>query len=662
MGCSFITTVREATNALLKVREGPNIFSSTGCLFNQIHYTVIKDVMCQPRWSYRQEKTVNKILGSYATQLKMRGIIWKELQFETNENDVPIPKVEASYNGPNDLSLAEIDGRQFLILKSPKSFKDKAKEVPHCIWMPEQRVHRYPVLDDVLEAFEPMIKSREVRPSLDVYKLYNALKTSKPVKDQIKEIKQGKVPPIPVPLKSEPYNHQKIAFASASLLPQFGLFMEQGTGKSMVAVAVAGHRYLRKQVKRLLVIAPLSVIPVWGLEFKKHANFAARIVPLGSEYDLDDKRRILKQWKDSDGLQVIVINYESSWRLVEELAKWVAGGMIILDESQKIKNAQAKQTKGCINLSRVAPYRMILTGTPVTEGPTDFFSQFKFLNKSIFGSSFRKFQEEYCTMGGFQHREVVSYKNLEKLAERAHSIGFRCTKAECLDLPEAVDQIQYCYMNEGKKIYDDMNEEMVAVVQGKKITAPIVLAQILRLQQITGGFLPKRNQQGEVQILETGKEKLNLLQSVVEDFTKKEKIVIFARFIPEIKAIEQLMKRMGRNPVLLYGDTKDRGKVVADFQGDSSVDTIIIQIQTGGLGITLTAASIAIFYSMSYSYADYEQAKARIHRIGQTKSVTYIHLIAKNTIDEDVFDAVKGKRDVAQLVVDKYKGYIVEKQ
>jgi SNF2 family DNA or RNA helicase len=107
---------------------------------------------------------------------------------------------------------------------------------------------------------------------------------------------------------------------------------------------------------------------------------------------------------------------------------------------------------------------------------------------------------------------------------------------------------------------------------------------------------------------------------------------------------------------MLTGATKNRGDVVDQFQEDPNTSTIIIQIQTGGLGITLTSAATAIFYSMNFSYADYEQAKARIHRIGQTRSVNYIHLIAEGTVDEDILYAVQHKKDVATLVVDKLKG------
>jgi len=157
-------------------------------------------------------------------------------------------------------------------------------------------------------------------------------------------------------------------------------------------------------------------------------------------------------------------------------------------------------------------------------------------------------------------------------------------------------------------------------------------------------------------VVPVGTEKLDLLTSILEDMPRTEKVVIFARFIPEIEAIAQVSRDLGRGTVTLTGATKNRGDVVDQFQEDPNTSTIIIQIQTGGLGITLTSAATAIFYSMNFSYADYEQAKARIHRIGQTRSVNYIHLIAEGTVDEDILYAVQHKKDVATLVVDKLKG------
>jgi len=302
---------------------------------------------------------------------------------------------------------------------------------------------------------------------------------------------------------------------------------------------------------------------------------------------------------------------------------------------------------------------MILTGTPVTQSPTDFFSQYKFLDSSIFGTSFRRFQNEYCVMGGWQGKEVIGYRNLDQLAQRAHSVAYRVTKAEALDLPPVTDQVQYCYLNESRSVYQQMEQNFTAkLAEGAVIDAPIVITQLLRLQQITGGFLPTRDEfDNPTGVAPVGTEKLDLLKSILEEMPPTKKVVIFARFIPEIKAIAQISQDLGRGTVTLTGATKNRGEVVDQFQENPDISTIVIQIQTGGLGITLTAASTAIFYSMNFSYADYEQAKARIHRIGQAhSSVNYIHLLAEGTVDEDILYAVQQKKDVATLVVDKLKG------
>src|SRR5690606_15945839 len=151
----------------------------------------------------------------------------------------------------------------------------------------------------------------------------------------------------------------------------------------------------------------------------------------------DKKVDLIHNWETGEGLHVIVVNYESTWRLEDDLLKW-RPDMIICDESQKIKNARAKQSKSIIKLGRKAKYKLILTGTPVTQNPLDLFSQYQFLEPSIFGNSFVRFRDRYAVMGGFNNYEIVRFQNLEELAEKAHSVAYRVTKEEALDLPDIV--------------------------------------------------------------------------------------------------------------------------------------------------------------------------------------------------------------------------------
>ena len=136
------------------------------------------------------------------------------------------------------------------------------------------------------------------------------------------------------------------------------------------------------------------------------------------------------------------------------------------------------------------------------------------------------------------------------------------------------------------------------------------------------------------------------------------KVVVFARFVPEIDAIAQMLRKKQIGYSLIKGDVKDRAEQVEMFQADPDTKVFVGQIQTTGMGLTLTAGSVCVYYSLDFSFSNYQQSMARVRRIGQTKRGVYIHLVAKNTIDEKVMAALKQKGDVAKVLVDDYKKLI----
>jgi SNF2 family DNA or RNA helicase len=422
-----------------------------------------------------------------------------------------------------------------------------------------------------------------------------------------------------------------------------------GCGKSLTAIAIAGARFHRGEIRRLLVIAPTSVVPVWPREFAIHADFPHEVRSL--EGPTAKRKKILASWKpDDEQLQVAVINYEAVWRMDGSIDRW-GPDMIILDESQRIKNPRAKQSREIHRLGKTVPYRMILTGTPVSNSPIDFFSQYKFLDTEVFGTNFYAFRNRYAVMGGFEEKEIVAYKNLGELTEKAHRIACRVTKAEALDLPETTDQMLFCELErEAGKVYRDVADESMAELEQGTVTAHNVLTRLLRLSQIAGGYVQDEN--GAVHAV--SKAKLKLLEEVLDDLMAAgKKAVVFTRFLPEITAIQKMLAKKAIGSVTITGSTRERGALVERFQEDPACPIFLGQIQTVREGLTLTAADTAIFYSLDYSYANYSQAKSRIHRISQKKRCTYIHLITKATVDEHVIKALGDKRNLADLVVDK---------
>lgn len=238
--------------------------------------------------------------------------------------------------------------------------------------------------------------------------------------------------------------------------------------------------------------------------------------------------------------------------------------------------------------------------------------------------------------------------------KRLHSIAFRATKAECLDLPETTDIVRYVELESAAmKIYRDLVMDSYAELGKGEVTVTNILTRLLRLSQITGGFIGD-DEGGPVQRVSTAKEEA--LGDIVEDVLQSgKKLVVMARFIPEIKAICRLLEKKDIRYSLLMGGVKDREEQVAAFQNDPEVQVFVGQIATAGLGVTLTAASTMVFYSLDYSMSNFEQAKARIHRVGQKENCTYLYLTAKGTVDEKVLKALRDKADLARMLVDDYR-------
>jgi len=448
-------------------------------------------------------------------------------------------------------------------------------------------------------------------------------------------------------VRAKPYSHQKEAFSIATDLDQSALIMEQGTGKTLPAIAAIGYRHSQGEVNRVLVICPATVSTVWEDEFEKNALFDYELLNL-VDLKTEKRKQLLNQAKGP--LQVAVINYESSWREIDLLLKWKPE-MIILDESQKVKNGKKKQSKAAHKLGKLANFKMILTGTPVSQGPLDMWSQYRFLSSEIFGRRFVPFRERYAIMGGYMNHKVVGYQRLRELTRKVYSIAYRVTRDEALDLPPTIDQdLKVTLSSEALKVYKQMERDfIIGFRNGDYATAPIILTQLLRLQQITGGFITTEKHN----TVKIDSAKLNVVRELLEDLPSTKKVVIFARFIPEVDALMAITKELDIPAVKLTGevDNRERGRLIKEFQTNPRLRVFIAQIQTGGLGITLTAADTAIFYSTTFSFADYEQSKARLHRIGQHHPVTYIHLITGGTIDEEIIQVIRDKEKMADKVL-----------
>ena len=353
-------------------------------------------------------------------------------------------------------------------------------------------------------------------------------------------------------------------------------------------------------------------------------------------------------------LQVLVINYESAWRMEKELAEW-RPDMIVCDEGHKIKTHNIAASKAMHRLAGKAKYRLLLTGTVITNKPIDVFSQYKFCDPAIYGNSFYQFRNRYFDMVGFGGYTPVMKRSMEgEFTERLHSIAFRATKAECLDLPEFTDIVQRIDLEpQAMRIYRQLVRDSYAELAEGSVTVTNVLSQLLRLSQLTGGYVGNDDAGGITQVSTA---KLDALSDLVDGAVADgRKIVVIARFVPEIHAIGKMLEKKKIRYAQISGEIRDRDEQIAAFQNDPDLPVFIGQIATAGLGITLTAASLMVFYSLDYSMSNYEQTRARIHRVGQKNECTYIHLVARGTVDEKVLKALHDKANLAKSLVDDYR-------
>jgi len=365
-------------------------------------------------------------------------------------------------------------------------------------------------------------------------------------------------------------------------------------------------------------------------------------------------------FKTDERLHILIMNVEalSTQKGLAFAQKFLLSHktLMCIDESTTIKNPKAKRTKNIISLAPRAQYRRILTGSPVTKNPLDLYSQCEFLNEEHLDfTSYYAFRNRYAEMktlhiAGRSIQVVSHFKNLEELAEQLKTFSYRVLKEECLDLPPKIYIKREIELSaEQKKVYKQMKEEALATLKGKQITTMTVLTQLMRLQQITCGHFVADD--GTTQEIKSNR--LNELMDILDEVEGK--AIIWCHWQKDVQIIKQaLTKKYGPCSVVdYYGltpqDQRQRNK--DNFQNDSKVRFFIGTPATGGYGLTLTAANTVIYYSNGYDLEKRIQSEDRAHRIGQKKSVTYIDILAEETVDSKIVKSLRKKINIASEVM-----------
>lgn len=560
------------------------------------------------------------------------------------------------------MKVAMKDGR-IILAQIEQARMDKLKKTGMLRWNKAERTYSAPVTLDLLDVLA------QIFPLPDIVEAERQRLAGIARQLDAQRAAAEPVPLTPYPVRAKMFRHQmraaNMALIQLSSKPSagFGLLFEMGCGKTLTAIAIMGALYRQHKITRVLVVAPSSVCSVWPHDLAAFAAFPyeAQVLLGEKKQRLEALHRLTDYPNTANRLLIAVINYEATHREgIFEALEGYAADLIVCDESQRIKNPRAAQSRAVQMLGDNAACRLILSGTPVQNSVIDLYSQYRFLDPSVFGTNFYAFRNRYCQMGGYGGHEIVGFQHMDELTRKEHSIALRVTKAECLDLPGQTFVRRYVQLEPAaRRLYAQIARASCAELEnGEHVTASIVLTKLLRLMQLTGGFIQA---DGGGLPRPAGNAKLDALADILEDYVQEagQKLVVFARFRPEIAAICQLLEQRGLRYGRIDGEVPmdQRGAIVEAFQQDPGVQVFVAQIQTAGLGITLHAASAAVFYSLDFNYANYAQALARIHRIGQAQPVTYIHLLAEHTVDDQVLDALERKEDLARTIVDGWKKY-----
>lgn len=496
------------------------------------------------------------------------------------------------------------------------------------------------------------------------------------------------------------YPHQEEGVRRALQEPFFALFMEQGTGKTAVAIRTLVERFRGQGIHRVAIFAPNTLIYNWYMEIREWAwlpRSKIKILRLHGKkadwmeqidhfrrYDpeLCTKEELAIRGRKGDyikthkpPLMIMLINYEKA-RLIEPQLRGMKIQSLVADESQRIKSRNAQVSKSIYRVTRRCDTRMLLSGTPVGKGYEDLFMQYKIMDPDIFGEDYRDFESRYIVKGGYMGKEIAGYKNLDELRELVAETSYRVEIDDCIDLPGMDLRYLTCELT-GKalkaytELYEDLYTQIPLEASRRRLKAilrknhidylpgesylsllvkaepyinvascDLTITQLIRLHQLTGGFL--RLDSGE--LIRLGDDKLKLALDYLRERTLP--TVVFCNFVDEIRLLEKELKgAFPKKRVVNYRDSKNKERIQEDFK-KGKVDIIILQIHSGSTGLNFQKANAVLFYSTNHSGDDYVQAIARIKRPGQENRMEVVSLICENTVDEDIAEGLRVKMKI----------------
>jgi len=437
--------------------------------------------------------------------------------------------------------------------------------------------------------------------------------------------------------------HQEKMVEIAKSHPRYGFWLQPGLGKTVGSLAI-----VQDHPVKTVVVCPKSVMKAaWVSDAEKFFP-NLEVVCCWDKTKAKRSKIILDSEAD-----IYVINIDLFKNHAQD---FLDAGIrrLILDESSMIKSHKAQRTKALLSFADKMESVYLLSGTPAPNCPTEYFTQIRAISRDTFGLSFYGFTNRYffTQTRPISGRDVITgyipkQNQMGEFNDRLKSVSWSLSKEEAIDLPSQTDVMRVVELSKDDRVtYEMVYAGLASEMEGEALT-PAGQAKLMKLRQLTGGFYYKQG--GQDTILSSDQVKIKELRAILEELGN-EPVVIWANFTAEIDMISKLVAEVGRSHDVIDGRTKDASVLIERFQG-GDLDCLVCHPAAAGHGITLTAASYAIYYSMDFSYERYQQSKDRIHRMGQTRPCTYYHIIADGTADESILWAVRNKAKMSDAVL-----------
>jgi len=482
---------------------------------------------------------------------------------------------------------------------------------------------------------------------------------------------ENKVPQVNFQFFRRPYQHQVVALDALHNSIFFALLMEMGTGKTKIIIDECvwqAQRRIEEGGKpfKVLIVCPRTIQRTWMREMEKDIDsgfpyWAGRI---GTQ--VRGMRTLLEMARARVPLKFCIINYEKLGAMARALMA-IGYDLMVLDESTRIKNPSAHRTKNALSIGESCRRRAILTGAPVTNTILDLYSQYEFLEPGILGySNFNQYKNRFvrfARMKGRRWEKIIGYRDLDELKARMAHHSFIVRKDQCLDLPPKNYETRTVELSpKQSELYEQMLAVFLATLTeaadpSGTVQAQVVIVQLLRLAQICCGYL--KTMDGTERAIPGENPKLEALIEVLQELPPDAKIIVWARFRHDVKTITERLTRERIGWVKLVGGMRDRDRdrSVDLFNAQNRVRVLVGEPGTGGFGLTLLGhpenpCYTVVYYSNDFSLEKRIQSEDRVHRIGQTRPVTYIDIVAENTVEETIADILQQKRDLSEAIRD----------